>query len=52
MNLQEYEDKIKYENEYFCRMIKEITTNYNYKEARKYKKHHKIQKNSIIFLRN
>jgi len=34
--LQECEYKIRYENEYFCRMRKEITTNYNYKEAGKY----------------
>jgi hypothetical protein len=37
MGLQEYGYEIKYVKEYFCRMGKEITTNYNYKEASKYK---------------
>jgi len=37
IGLQEYEYKIRYEKKYFCRMRKEITTNYKLKEAGKYK---------------
>jgi hypothetical protein len=37
ISLQKYEYKIRYKNEYFCRMREEITKNYNYKEVSKYK---------------
>jgi hypothetical protein len=35
IDLQDYEYKIRYENEYFCRVRKEITKNYNFKKAGK-----------------
>jgi hypothetical protein len=41
--------KIRYETEYLFRMRKEITPNYKFKNAGKYPKHHKIQKNNIYF---
>jgi hypothetical protein len=44
--------KIRYKGKYLFRMRKEITTNYKFKKADKYHKHHKIQKNNtlVIFL--
>jgi hypothetical protein len=47
-----YEYKIRYKGEYLFRMRKEITTNYKFKKADKYHKHHKIQKHNspVIFL--
>jgi hypothetical protein len=48
--MQNYEYKIRYKSEYSFRMRKEITTNYKFKRAFKYHKHHKIQKNDNIFL--
>jgi hypothetical protein len=48
--MQNYEYKIRYKSEYSFRMRKEITTNYKFKRAFKYHKHHNIQKNNNIFL--
>jgi hypothetical protein len=48
--MQNYDYKIRYKSEYSFRMRKEITTNYKFKRAFKYHKHHKIQKNDNIFL--
>ena len=48
--MQNYEYKIRYKSEYSFIMRKEITTNYQFKRAFKYRKHHKIQKNNNIFL--
>jgi len=47
--IQNYEYKIGYENEHSFRVRKEISTNYKFKTADKHHKHHKIQKNNIIF---
>jgi len=47
--MQNYEYKIRYKSEYSFRMRKEITTNYKFKTAFKYHKHHEIQKNNNIF---
>ena len=43
--MQNYEYKIRYKSENSLRMRKEITTNYKFKTAFKYHKHHEIQKN-------
>jgi hypothetical protein len=49
--IQNYEYKLKYEIEYLFRMkIKVITTNYKFKKADKYRRHHKILKSSNIFI--
>jgi tRNA splicing ligase len=48
--VENFEYKIKYESEYLCGMRKEITTNYRVDKADKYHKHHKIQRNNMIFL--
>ena len=50
-SIQNYEYKLKYEIEYLFRIkIKEITTNYKFKKADKYRRHHKILKSSNIFI--
>ena len=48
--MQNYEYKIRYKSEYSFRMRKEITTNYKFKRAFKYHKHHNIQIYNNIFL--
>jgi hypothetical protein len=47
--IQNYEYKI-YKYKYLFIKRKEATTNYKFKKAAKYQKHHRIQKNNIIIL--
>jgi hypothetical protein len=47
---QNYKYKIKYGSEYLFRMREEITTNFKFRKADKYHKHHKIQKNKTVVL--
>jgi len=48
--IQNYTFKSRYKSEYLFRRKKEITRNNKFKKADNYHKHHKIQKNNIVFL--
>ena len=48
--IRNYEYKFKCESKYLFIVRKEITTNYKLKKTDRYYKHHKIQKNGIMYL--
>jgi len=47
--IQNYEYRIRYKGEYLFTVREETTTNYKFKKADNYHKHHRIYKNNIIF---